>query len=304
VVVHAFFAALRPAQLDALEAILKAQQLERRRLAQHWEERLKRAQYEARLAERQYQLVDPENRLVAGELERRWEQKLIQHQETQEGYVRFQQTPPPAKLPPELREQFQHISETLPGLWPSLSNDQKKELLRSLIAQVILTKEAPDRIAVKIVWVSGHYSVVQAQPPVHREQDVTGYEEMVKRIETMWQQGLDDKQIAKQLTRDGFHSARSTGVVPQTVMKIRLKRGWHLNLARSRNALELNGHLTARGLAARLGVERTWVYRRIYNGVIGANHVARDPQSNVYLIKNDPDLIEQLQQLLSGKSHT
>jgi DNA invertase Pin-like site-specific DNA recombinase len=57
VVVQAFFEALQPAQLDALEAILKEQQLERHRLAQHWTDRLKRAQYEARLAERQYQLV-------------------------------------------------------------------------------------------------------------------------------------------------------------------------------------------------------------------------------------------------------
>jgi len=139
VVVQAFFEALQPAQLDALEAILQEQQLERQRLEQHWTDRLKGAQYEARLAERQYQLVDPDNRLVAVELERRWEQKLVQLQDTQEAYDRFQQTSPPTNLPPELREQFQHISATLPDLWPSLSNSYKKELLRSLIAQTILT---------------------------------------------------------------------------------------------------------------------------------------------------------------------
>jgi DNA invertase Pin-like site-specific DNA recombinase len=297
-VIQAFFEALQPAQLDALEAILQEQQLERHRLSQHWQDRLKRAQYEARLAERQYHLVDPDNRLVAAELERRWEQKLGQLQETQEAYERFQQTLPPTNLPPDLREQFQHISTTLPDLWPALSNSQKKELLRSLIAQVILTRETPDQVAAKIVWVSGHYSLVYAQPPILREQDVTGYDEMVSRIESLWQQGLDDDQMAAQLTQAGFHTARSTEVGPDTVMKIRLAHGWHHNLARSRNALELDGHLTARGLAARLGVERTWVYNRLKRGIIDPSYVIRDPQSQVYLFKDDPELIAQLKQLL------
>jgi hypothetical protein len=304
VVVQAFFEALQPAQLDALDAILQQQQLERHRLDQHWTERLKRAQYEARLAERQYQLVDPENRLVAAELERRWEQKLVQLQETQEAYDRFEQTSPPANLPPDLREKFQRISATLPDLWPSLSNSQKKALLRSLIAQTILTKEAPDKVAVKIVWVSGHYSLLYAQPPIHREQDVSGYDQMVNRIETLWQQGRDDQQIAAQLTLEGFHSARSETVIPDAVMKTRLAHGWYTLLAQSRNALQVAGHLTARGLAARLGVERTWVYVRLYNGVIDPSYVTRDPQSQVYLIKDDPELVAQLKQLLPENSHS
>jgi hypothetical protein len=297
-VVQAFFEALQPAQLDALAAILAEQQVERQRLNQHWQDRLKRTQYEARLAERQYHLVDPDNRLVAAELERRWEQKLVELQEAQEAYQRFQQTSPPADIPSELQQQFRHISETLPALWPTLANNHQKELLRSLIAQVILTREAADRIAVKIVWVSGHYSLVYAQPPILREQDVTDYDQMVNRVETLWHQELDDDQIAAQLTQEGFHSARSTQVRPDTVMKIRLAHHWHTHLARSRNALELNGCLTIRGLAARLGVEPKWVYNRLNRGGIDPQYITRHPQSQVYLIKDDPMLIAQLKQLL------
>ncbi len=304
VVVQAFFEALRPAQLDALAAILTEQQVARQRLNQHWQDRLKRAQYEARLAERQYNQVDPDNRLVAAELERRWEQKLIELQETEEGYERFQRTPPPVGIPSHLREQFHHISETLPALWPALANNHKKELLRSLIAQVILTKEAADRVAAKIVWVSGHYSLVYAQPPILRDQDVTGYDQMVNRIENLWQQELDDDQIAAQLTQEGFHSARSTEVRSDTVMKIRLAHHWHTHLARSRNALELDGRLTIKGFAARLGVERTWVYNRLKRGIIGPKYITRHPQSRVYLIKDDPALIAQLKQLLPENVHS
>jgi hypothetical protein len=51
-------------------------QRERRRLARHWEQRLERAQYQSERAARQYHAVAPENRLVARELERRWEEAL------------------------------------------------------------------------------------------------------------------------------------------------------------------------------------------------------------------------------------
>jgi DNA invertase Pin-like site-specific DNA recombinase len=304
VVVQAFFEAIRPAQLDALEAILGAQQVERQCLVQQWEERLKRARYEAHLADRQYRAVDPDNRLVAAELEHRWEQKLQQLQEVSEDYERFQQTPSALELSPELRDQFQRISETLPELWPSLSNVQKKDLLRSLISRVILSKEAADRIEVRIVWISGHYSVAYAQPPIHRQRDAASYEQIVARIEALWQQGLDDEAIAAQLTAEGFRSPRCSVVSPLTIMNIRLERGWHLKLWQCRNALELDGDLTVRGLADRVQADPSWVYRRIYDGTISSNHVSRHPQSKVYLIKDDPELIEQLRQRLERNRHT
>ena len=138
VVINAFFEAIQPAQLDALDQILKAQQAERHCLEQQWHERLQRAQYQVHLAERQYQAVDPDNRLVAAELERRWEEQLRDLQQTKEAFERFQQRPLPTEAPLDLRQQFRHISDTLPDLWPSLSPCQQKELLRSLIDRVIL----------------------------------------------------------------------------------------------------------------------------------------------------------------------
>ena len=74
--VDAFFRALAPAELDAYaravatrreadEAVLRAQA-----------QQVERLRYRAALAERQYDQVDPDNRLVAAELERRWEETL------------------------------------------------------------------------------------------------------------------------------------------------------------------------------------------------------------------------------------
>lgn len=304
VVVQAFFDAIRPAQLDALAAILAAQQVERQRLVQQWEERLKRARYEVHLAERQYNAVDPDNRLVAAELERRWEEKLRQLQETQESAEHFDQTPPVQELAVEMREQFQRISETLPHLWPQLSPRQQKELLRSLISYVVLTKETPDRVEVKIVWVSGHYSVAYARHPTVYQQDVSGYDEMVKRLEALWDQGFDDTQIAAQLTAEGFHTARSSEVAPSSVVRLRRAHGLLGKCRRAGHILTLSGQLTVHGVAARLGIDPDWVYRRIYDGTIGEGHLSRHSKQRMYLIREDPELMEELRKLKLQMHHT
>jgi tRNA(Ser,Leu) C12 N-acetylase TAN1 len=301
---RAFFDALRPARLDALESVLGEQQAERERLTRHWQERMKRARYDAHLAQRQYDAVDPDNRLVAVELERRWEASLRQLRETEEGFERFEQEPE-AVLTPELRQQLRHISEALPRLWASgqLSSAQKKELLRSLIAQVILKRVTPDHLEVKIVWVSGHYTVIGAQPPIQRDRDVTGYAEMVERVGKMWREGVeDDEEMAAQLTTKGFHSARAAKVLPVTVRKIRKAQGWRYSLDVGRTELTWQGALTARGLATRLRVDVNWVYRRLYSGAIKTEYLSRHPRSKIWLIEDRAEIIEALGQRLKEKT--
>jgi tRNA(Ser,Leu) C12 N-acetylase TAN1 len=301
---RAFFDALRPSRLDALEAVLGGQQAERERLTRHWQERMKRARYDAHLAQRQYDAVDPDNRLVAAELERRWEASLRQLRESEEGFERFEREPA-ATLTAELRGRLRHISDELPKLWASgqLTSAQKKELLRSLIARVILKRVRPDHVEVKIVWVSGHYTVVSAQPPIQRERDVTGYAEMVERVGKMWRDGIeDDEEMAARLTGEGFHSARAAKVLPVAVRKIRHAHGWRYSLDVGRTELKWQGALTARGLAARLGTDVNWVYRHIYSGALKAESVNRHPQSKIWLIEDRAEIIEALQQKLKEKA--
>jgi hypothetical protein len=294
VVVEAFFEAIQPAQIDALEAILATQRTEREQLERHWQERLKRAQYAVQLAQRQYDAVDPENRLVAAELERRWEAELRQLQQVEEQYHNFQQTPVPDAVPPQLRSLFRDVSTRLPELWPKLSNAQKKELLRSLISHVIVKRPVPDQIQARIVWISGHYSDHTAITPVHSEQDVTGYDEMVDRIQELWEQGYNDDQMAAQLTDEGFHSARSPYVTSDSVTKIRLARKWYLPPAQMWRVEEVDEFLTTRGLAKQLGLNSSTICRYIYKGIIPPEDVTRDTASGLYLIRNDPRLVDRL----------
>jgi DNA invertase Pin-like site-specific DNA recombinase len=302
VVVQAFFEAIEPTQLDVLEAVLAEQAAEQANLDQHWQERLKRAEYEAGLAQRRYNQVDPDNRLVAAELEREWEEKLRQLQSSREAYERFQRTSAAPALPPELGEQFRHLSTALPTLWHTgqLTNEQKKELLRSLISRVVLRRSEGNTIEVKIVWVSGHYSVVYAQPPVYRIRRLARYDELVERIRTLWQQGQDDTQIGVQLTTEGFRSPRALELRPGTVQWIRLAHGWKRPHWQSTRRVEMEGYLTLAELAQRLGTNKTWVYRRVRNHKIDPTYVRPHPRYRALMVRDHPALIAQLQRELAS----
>jgi DNA invertase Pin-like site-specific DNA recombinase len=297
VVVQAFFEAIQPSQLDALEALLTQQQADRGRLERHWQEQLRRAQYDTQLAQRQYETVDPANRLVAAELERRWEAKLQQLQQTEEDHHHFQQTPASEPLPPALREIFRDLHHRLPELWPHLSQAQKKELLRSLIQQVIIHHPTPDQVEIRIVWISGCFTDVSRVTPIHRESDVSNYAQLVQRLQALWQLGQTDEQIAQQLSAEGFHSARSPQVLPLSVMKIRLTHQWYRPFERLRGATQVDGCWTIPGLAQHLGVNDSTIYRFITTQrVISPEYVDREPQTGRYLIRNDENLIDQLRQ--------
>ncbi len=167
-VVEAFFEAIRPAELDLLEEALEAQSAEGQRLLQHHKDNIKAATYEARLAEKHYRAADPENRLVAGELEKNWEDALrAMAEETAERFER--QTPQTDSLDPTLREQLADLGKRLPELWDSgrLSMEHKKELLRSLIRRTVFSRPQSDSTEIRIVWISGAVStllVAQARP--------------------------------------------------------------------------------------------------------------------------------------------
>jgi DNA invertase Pin-like site-specific DNA recombinase len=295
-VVAAFFEAIKPVHLDALEAILQAQRAERALVERSWQDQCKRAQYEAHLAQRQYDAVDPTNRLVAAELERRWEAALLQVRQTEEAYAQFVQIPLPEVAPADLRELFQDIAQRIGEVWPTLGNDQKKELLRTLIQQVIVRRPARDQVTVRIVWMSGAYTDQTSLTPIHREQDVSGYDEMVGRMYELWRQGYNDAQIAEQLTREGYHSARSATVRPTSIMKLRLQRKLYRPFEYARGVDSIDNYLTVNGLAKRLTVNESTIYRLLRRQLIPADAITQEPQSGIYLIRNDEAVIQQLQQ--------
>jgi Recombinase zinc beta ribbon domain len=295
-VVNAFFNALRPAQLDALQALLAEQAKKEGQLRQYHRDQVTRATYEAHLARRRYEAVDPDNRLVAASLEKGWEEKLVALRQAEEEAERFEHRPLTPELSPELRQQLEHIGPTLPALWDrgKISNPHKKRLLRSLISRVIATRLAPDRIEIKIVWISGHFSVAQVIPLIHRQADASNYEALVARLDELTRQGLTDPEIAAQLTTEGFHTARRLAVTVGTIHKLRKNHGQVSSLHRHRKVSMIDGFWTIPGLTRELGVGQNWLYQQIYQGKLTEPDIQRLPGYRVHLIPNDPVLLARL----------
>jgi DNA invertase Pin-like site-specific DNA recombinase len=293
VVVGAFFEAIQPAELALLDEVLAAQRADHERLGQHHADQLQRTEYGARLADRQYRAVDPDNRLVAAELERRWELALRAVVEAREAVERFAQTAPVPALGPVLRAQLTQLAISLPALWASgrLSMSQKKTLLRSLIRRIVLSRPVPDRVGVKIVWVSGAVSELTAHPAIHLARNITNYEQLVERVLTMSAQGYQDGEIARRLTAEGFRSARSLHVPKPFVARVRRAHHQPSLTNRFRSHAKIDGYWTVSGLVKLLKVDRGWLYRRIEHGLLP---MERHPVTGHYLVVDSPDLIGKL----------
>lgn len=303
VVVPAFFAAIQPAELALLDEVFAARRAAHARLAQQYADQLARAEYEVRLAERQYQAVDPDNRLVAAELERRWELALRARVEAREAAERFNAQPIEPDLDPALRTQLADLGTHLPVLWDSgrLDPAQKKELLRSLIRRVILTRPTKDTVEVKIVWVSGAITPLTMHPALLRVKDLSDYPRLVERILALSAAGYPDREIARRLTDEGFHSARSQGVPKKLVFRVRRAHQQASLTEQFRGQDNIDGKWTVAGLSRALGIDRNWLYRRMQWGILPAT---RHPTTGHYLIEDDPVLLDQLRAQLPKRGVT
>ncbi len=295
-VVQAFFAAIAPAQLDTLDEVLAQRQRERQRLETYHQQQVSQARFAATLARRRYEHVDPAYRLAAAELEREWDDRLRALRQAEEAAERFAHEPGESTLTPEIRDQLLHLSQCLPDLWssPQLSHPQRKALLRSLIARVMVKRTAPDRVEVKLIWVSGHFSEGIVIPPVLHQHHVTGYNTMVERTRQLWAEGYSDLHIAEVLSREGFRSARCDRVVAKTVLKMRHRHHWVSPYHQHRLTDKIDEQWTIRGLAGELGVEWGWVYNRIRNGFLREPEISRQPPHGNYLIRDDAELMARL----------
>ena len=294
VVVDAFFAALAPAELDLLDEVLAAQRADRERVARHHADRVARAAYDVHLARRQYDAVDPDNRLVAAELERRWELALRAEVEARDAAAHFAAEPAQPDLDPALREQLQDVGRRLPLLWVGgrLDAAHKKELLRTLIRRVILARPRPDLIEVKVVWISGAFSVLEAHPPVHRTVDIGDHERLTARVLALAAEGYPDPEIARRLTAEGFRSARDPAGVPvPSVAKLRSLHGQASLSDQFRRQEKVDGKWTLWGLARMLDVDRNWLYRRVRHGALATE---RHPITGHLLVPDAPEAIDQL----------
>ena len=230
-----------------------------------WRLQIEQAEYEAQRAERQYVAVEPEHRIVARELERRWNQRL--------DALDAVRTKAAAALEPRRplsdaeRERAQQLGQQLEAVWGAETTTarDRKRLLRCLIEEVQL-RAAAKAYQVRIVWKGGALTEreVPRFPPGGRA-TATPLETiaLVQRLA----REFDDAQIARILNRQGRRSGRGLAFTKEAVTSL---RGKHRIPAAPKPPPgdEREGPFTLDEAADALGVTAATVRRWLRDGLL------------------------------------
>jgi hypothetical protein len=120
---------------------------------------LEQARYEARLTARRYEAVDPDNRLVAGELEARWNAALSTVGEVEQRLHDNELPPHVSRIPDKAT--LCSLAQDLPAVWNSPATDMhlKQRIVRILVGEIVAdVDDAASEIVLLIHWTGGRHS--------------------------------------------------------------------------------------------------------------------------------------------------
>src|SRR5712691_7990897 len=225
-VAEAVVAAVTPAGIEAALAAAEALEGGYDAALSQWRLSVERARYEAARAERRYQGVDPENRLVARGLEAAWEECLRELARA-EAELASREARRPKTLSPEERAQILAMGTDLPRVWsaPTTTDRDRKELLRSLLEEVIVSVAKDEyRAELTLRWKGGAITDLvvalprQNPPRIRTDEDTI---ELIRRLAVHY----PDAVIAGILNRQGRRSATGERCTAIIVGGLRRYRG-------------------------------------------------------------------------------
>lgn len=271
------FQAVQPASLELSLRAAQQSERDRERLHSHWKQQLERAEYEAGLAKRRYEAVDPDNRLVARELERQWEQRLTHLRQLEDDYARFCQEQP-RHLTAGDRQRIEALSANLPALWRAATTTgaDRRAVVRQLIERVVLTRRGTsEQIELVVRWRGGTESRHEVCQSLQRTADLMGFEALRERVTELRGQGKTGEQIAEQLNREGYRSARGGPYTGSRVRRLLLNLGLNSLPAGVASPADLPGknEWWLPALAAELGVKPIVVHRWRWSGWVHARQL-------------------------------
>ncbi len=261
--------ALQPAELQLALAALRELESRDQTILRQWQMRLERAQYEAALAERRYKEVDPANRLVAGTLERHWNEALLHWEDVKKQAAEVQRQDARVATP-EQKAKVLALARDLPRLWhaPSTQAKDRKRMLRLLIKDVTVARPPNEkRLSVHIRWQGGACSDLSVPLPPSVADQVRYPTAVVDRVRDL-ARTLPDAQIAEHFNRNKFVSA--TGK-PYTAKMIQWIRRRH-KIAPA--VLRKPEELTVQQVATDFAVSDHVVYYWIAHGLIQARRTS------------------------------
>jgi DNA invertase Pin-like site-specific DNA recombinase len=261
--------AVTPMAIEAAEEaerMLRDEDQDRRRIA---ELELQQAQYDASLAERRYAACDPDNRLIAAQLEKAWETALERVERCRERLDRMQ-TPGAGDVRPD----FTGLADDLSAAWKALRTTMRtrQRLVRALITEIVVDIDAAaGEIVLVIHWKGGQHSELRVRKPRTGEHGCSTPDQALAVMRSMagrW----SDQDIAASLNRMGMPTGQGKTWTAHRVGSVRRVRGIH-----GYRPAEKNGEwLTMRDAAAKLGVSHHQIRKLIKAGVLASEQIMPD----------------------------
>jgi hypothetical protein len=188
--------------------------------------KIERAEYQANLAQRRYEAVDPDNRLVAGTLEKRWNEALIKFEDVR---CQFEQHKQKSRISAtqEQKDQLLKLAHNLPKLWKAHSTSAKdrKRILRLIIKDITVEKPTGSKLIVlHIRWQGGALEDISIEAPVKYYDKIRYTDDIVARVKKLYKDHTD-AQIATILNKEGLKSAKQKRFTPSMIKWIRYKYG-------------------------------------------------------------------------------
>jgi DNA invertase Pin-like site-specific DNA recombinase len=185
---------------------------------------LEEARYQAARAQRQYDAVEPENRLVAETLERRWNEALARVGELDHRLEQLKSDGSRQPMPD--RKRLLALAHRFPETWSNPATDYriKKRLVRLLIEEIVASVLADQKIQLIIHWKGGKHSLLYVRKSRTGEHRHTTQREVVEVVREL-ARTLPDAQIARVLNRLGYRTGAGNTWIQSRVDSLRNHNG-------------------------------------------------------------------------------
>lgn len=215
---------LEPAAIEAAALAAEKETLQQEEILSVLKRELEAARYSARRAEKQYEATDPDNRLVASELERRWNDALqkVQHLE-----MRIEETMRARLRMPVTTAEFESLAGDLEAVWSHPETDVrlKKRIVQTLIEEVVVDVDAPaGEIIAVIHWKGGVHTELRiprrrrGYSRAHTPSEIVDAVRVLVRI-------CSDETIAGALSRSGLLTGMGNRWTRERVTSLRSHHG-------------------------------------------------------------------------------
>jgi excisionase family DNA binding protein len=258
---------LHPLGVEAALAVIETRSRRRSEKKGQLELALQQARYEAARAQRQYDAADPENRLVAGELERRWNERLVAVRDLELEIDRLDADQAPA-LTESDRERLMALGQDLVRAWgsPGATAETRKKIIRTVIAEIIVDIVG-DILELVIHWQGGDHTRLAVRRNRAGQTRWTTDVEVVDLVRALARQ-MPDETIAAVLNRSGKSTGHGNSWTRGRICSLR--RQYDIAIYRDGERAD-RGEATLDEAAAALALSQSTIRRLIAEGALPAN---------------------------------